>query len=146
MRSIPCIAIAFLLASQLVNADSFAGCVTSRQETMGRQTILAWRIASGSFGGVPIAGLTVVAAVAEPDGNVNEPDGEGNAGVKAIVAVDSRATPAQRDALAGLVSALSGGLIAEVVRVESAPVRFATRLKYVDVHVPHAFEPGSTRR
>jgi hypothetical protein len=120
-------------------AEVFAGgCImNSEAETMGRQAILAWRIASGTFDGIPLDGLSVVAAVAgDRNLGMREMGGEEPTSVKAIIRVDPRATPAQRDALLALVRELSGGLITEIVSVESAPVRFATTSKYVEVTVP----------
>src|SRR4029453_13568065 len=121
-------------------AEVFAGgCImNSEAETMGRQAILAWRIASGTFDGVQLDGLTVVAAVAgDRNLGMREMGGEEPTSVKAIITVDPRATAEQRDALVALVRELSGGLISEVVRVESAPVRFATTSKFVEVSGPH---------
>ena len=120
-------------------AEVFAGgCImNSEAETMGRQAILAWRIASGVFDGVQLDGLTVVAAVAgDRNLGMREMGGEEPGSVKAVIRVDPRATPAQRDALVALVRELSGGLISEIVSVESAPLRFATTSKYVEVTVP----------
>jgi hypothetical protein len=124
-------------------AEVFAGgCImNSEAETMGRQAILAWRIASGSFDGVQLDGLTVVAAIAgDRNLGMREMGGEEPTLVKAIITVDPRANGAQRDALVALVRELSGGLISEIVRVESAPVRFATTSKYVEVSVPDTLE------
>ena len=56
--------------------------------------------------------------------------------MKAIIIVDPRATPPQRDALVKLVRQLSNGLITHVVRVDVAPVKFATSQSYVEVSVP----------
>jgi hypothetical protein len=119
-------------------AEVFAGgCImNSEAETMGRQAILAWRIASGSFDGVPLDGLTVVAAVAgDRNLGMREMGGEEPTLVRAIITVDPRADTRQRDALVALVREMSGGLISEVVSVEAAPVRFATTSKYVEVSV-----------
>src|SRR5687767_11976377 len=46
-------------------AEVFAGgCIMgSEAETMGRQAVLAWRIGSGSYQGVALDGLAVVAAI-----------------------------------------------------------------------------------
>jgi hypothetical protein len=124
-------------------AEVFAGgCImNSEAETMGRQAILAWRIASGNFDGVQLDGLTVVAAVAgDRNLGMREMGGEEPTSVKASITVDPRATPAQRDALVALVRELSGGLISDVVKVEAGPVRFATTSKYVEVSVPDTLE------
>jgi len=117
-------------------AEVFAGgCImNSEAETMGRQAVLAWRITSGGFNGVPLDGLTVIAAVAgDRNLGMREMGGEAPTAVKAIITVDPRATPAQRAALVGLVRELTGGLITHVVRVDTAPMRFATSANYVEV-------------
>ena len=95
-------------------AEVFAGgCImNSEAETMGRQAVMAWRITSGGFNGVPLDGLTVIAAVAgDRNLGMREMGGEAPTAVKAIITVDPRATPAQRAALVGLVRELTGGLI-----------------------------------
>ena len=105
------------------------------------RAIVAWKITSGSFEGVPLDGLTVAAAIAdERNPGMRETTGEEPAAVKAIITVDPRATPAQRDALVRFVRAMSRGLIAEVVRVDTAPIRFATSLHYVEVSVPESMQ------
>ncbi len=117
-------------------AEVFAGgCImNSEAETMGRQAVMAWRITSGAYRGVPLDGLTVVAAVAgDRNLGMREMGGEEPTAVRAVISVDLRATAEQRTALVALVRELSGGLITEVVRVESAPIRFATTSRYIDV-------------
>jgi hypothetical protein len=120
-------------------AEVFAGgCImNSEAETLGRQAVMAWRITSGAFEGVALDGLTVAAAVAG-DRNIGmrEMGGEEPSAVKAIIIVDPRATAAQRDALVKLVRELSDGLITHVVRVDVAPVKFATSQNYIEVSVP----------
>jgi hypothetical protein len=120
-------------------AEVFAGgCImNSEAETLGRQAVMAWRITSGSFDGVPLDGLTVAAAVAgDRNLGMRELGGEEPTAVKAIIMVDPRATPAQRDALVKLVRDLSGGLITHVIRVDVSPIRFAISQRYVEVSVP----------
>jgi hypothetical protein len=117
-------------------AEVFAGgCImNSEAETMGRQAVLAWRITSGAFDGVSLDGLTVIAAVAgDRNLGMREMGGEAPTAVKAIITVDPRATPVQRTALVALVRELTGGLITHLVRVDSAPMRFATSANYVEV-------------
>jgi hypothetical protein len=117
-------------------AEVFAGgCImNSEAETVGRQAVLAWRITSGSWDGVPLDGLTVVAAVAgERNLGMREMGGEDPGRVRAIIRVDARANAAQREALVALARELSHGLITEVVRVEIAPVRFATSQTFIEV-------------
>lgn len=117
-------------------AEVFAGgCImNSEAETMGRQAVMAWRITTGAYQGVTLDGLTVVAAVAgDRNLGMRELGGEAASVVRAIITVDLRATPEQREALVNLARELSGGLITEVVRVESAPIRFATTTRYIEV-------------
>jgi hypothetical protein len=120
-------------------AEVFAGgCImNSEAETLGRQAVMAWRITSGAFDGITLDGLTVAAAVAgDRNLGMREMGGEEPTAVKAIIIVDPRATTPQRDALVRLVRELSNGLITHVVRVDVAPVKFATSPKYVEVSVP----------
>jgi hypothetical protein len=124
-------------------AEVFAGgCImNSEAETMGRQAIMAWRITSGSFDGVALDGLTVAAALAgDRNLGMREMGGEEPTAVKAIITVDPRATPAQRDALVRFVRAMSRGLITQVVRVDTAQIRFATSQHYVEVSVPDSMQ------
>ena len=120
-------------------AEVFAGgCImNSEAETMGRQAIMAWKITSGSLDGVALDGLTVAAAVAgDRNLGMREMGGEEPTTVKAIIIVDPRATPAQRESLVRVVRQLSRGLITEVVRVDTAKIKFATSQNYVEVSVP----------
>jgi hypothetical protein len=152
MKLAVCIVAASTLFTALVSADDRArltgeyveartaevfagGCImNSEAETMGRQAVLAWRITSGAFDGVPLDGLTVIAAVAgDRNLGMREMGGEAPTAVKAIITVDPRATPAQRTALVALVREFTSGLITQVVRVDTAPMRFATSAKYVEV-------------
>jgi hypothetical protein len=124
-------------------AEVFAGgCImNSEAETMGRQAVLAWRITSGALDGVTLDGLTVLAVVAgDRNLGMREMGGEEPTAVKAIITVDARATAAERDALVKLARELSGGLITHVVRVDVAPLRFATSARYVEVSVPDSVQ------
>jgi hypothetical protein len=122
-------------------AEVFAGgCImNSEAETLGRQAIMAWRITSGVLDGVTLDGLTVAAAVAgDRNLGMREMGGEEPTAVNAIITVDPRANQAQRDALVKLARGLSKGLITHVVRVDVAPIRFATSPNHVEVSVPNS--------
>ncbi len=102
------------------------GCQLGNEgEQAGRQAVLAWRVARGTFSGVRLDGLSVVAAVAG-DTNLGwyELGGRTPAVVRAAVMVDERATPAQRLALVALARALSNGLVSDVVEVKAVPIAF----------------------
>lgn len=122
-------------------AEVFAGgCIMSSEaETIGRQAVLAWRIKSGAFNGVPLDGLSVIAAVAgDRNLGIREIGGEEPTLVRAAVVVDERATAAQRDALVAFVRAASNDLIDTVVNVEAAPIQFVSDGHRVQVHGANA--------
>ena len=110
-------------------AEVFAGgCVMSSEaETIGREAVMAWRIARGSYDGVSLDGLTVVAAVAgDRNLGIREIGGVAPSVVRAAIIVDERATEAQRRALVRLAGAMSGGLLDNVVDVSAAPITFTS--------------------
>jgi hypothetical protein len=120
-------------------AEVFAGgCImNSEAETAGRQAVLAWRVTEGVRDGVRLDGLAVAAAVAgDRNLGMRELGGESPGVVRAIVTVDARATAAQQHALEQLVRELSGGLMTEIVRVDSAPITFTSTERTIDVRIP----------
>src|SRR4029453_17856983 len=84
------------------------GCIMgSEAETMGKQAVLAWKVDRGSFNGVALDGLSVVAAVAG-DRNLGIYEiGGAKATSKSALFVDERATPPQRIALVAMGPELS---------------------------------------
>ncbi|MGE0039965.1 MAG: DUF1326 domain-containing protein [Vicinamibacterales bacterium] len=155
MKQFTAVAAALVLAASVVSASGrgtltgeyveartaevFAGgCVmNSEAGTTGRQAVMAWRVTAGTYHGVTLDGLTVVAAVAgDANLGMREMGGEAPTVVKAVITVDARASADQRDALVKLALELSGGLITDVVRVDTARVRFATTQKYIEVSTP----------
>jgi hypothetical protein len=101
------------------------GCVMNGEAaTTGREALLAWKVDQGSFNGVALNGLSVVAAVA---GDVNlgirEIGGE-TAQTRSALFVDERATPAQRTALVAMVKQLSNGTVATIVEVTPTSIQF----------------------
>lgn len=108
-------------------AEVFAGgCVmNSEAGTAGRQAVLAWKIDRGSFDGVALGGLAVVAAVTA-DKNLGIVEiGGARAQAKAAVYVDARANAAQQAALLAMASELSQGIVGTVVAVTPAPIAFS---------------------
>jgi hypothetical protein len=106
-------------------ADVFTGpCfANSEMSLVGKQAVLAWRVRQGAWEGVPLAGLSVVAAV-RAAATLGDPYG-GPLDPRALVVVDQRATAVQREALVALARALGGELLSSVVGVESAPIELA---------------------
>src|SRR5690349_5636611 len=73
------------------------GCImNSEAETMGKQAVLAWKVDRGSFNGVSLDGLSVVAALAG-DRNLGMTEmGGAKPEVKSALFVDARANRAQQ--------------------------------------------------
>lgn len=84
----------------------------------GKHAVMGWKIDKGSVGNVCLDGLSVVAVVAASDTLGLKQ----TAGSKAMLIVDNKATPAQREALIGLAKRQGGELISKVIQVESARV------------------------
>ena len=102
------------------------GCIMgSEAETMGREAVLAWKVDRGSFNGISLDGLSVVAAVAgDRNLGIQEVGGE-KAVTRSTLFVDERANPAQRLALVAMASDLSKGTLGTIVNVAPAPIAFA---------------------
>ena len=108
-------------------AEVFAGgCVmNSEAETMGRQAVMAWKISRGSYQGVSLDGLAVVAAVnADRNLGMREMGGEAPQNVRAALVVDARASDAQREALVAMARDLSKGVIRNVVSITPAQITY----------------------
>jgi Protein of unknown function (DUF1326) len=103
-------------------ADVYTGpCfANSEMSLVGKQAVLAWRVRQGTWNGVPLAGLSVVAAV-RAAATLGDPFG-GPLDARALVVVDERATAAQRQALVAFAQAAAGDLLSRVVGIESAPI------------------------
>jgi hypothetical protein len=101
------------------------GCIMgSEAETVGKQAVLAWKVDRGSFNGISLDGLSVVAAVAgDKNLGIREIGGD-KANVRSAVFVDDRANAAQRIALVAMATELSKGIVGNVVNVTPAPIQF----------------------
>lgn len=89
----------------------------------GREAVVAWRVGEGSWNGVAVDGLAVVAAV-RASATLGDPFGDPYP-AQAVVVVDERATPEQKDALVGFAREMAGDLLGNVVSVTSAPIEMA---------------------
>lgn len=87
----------------------------------GREAVMAWSILDGQAAGTDLRGLKVVMAV-----HSDETLGHGGLRdarkLKAVIFVDDKATPAQRDALIDFAKTHSGPAGNAVVRISSAPI------------------------
>src|SRR5258707_1345327 len=107
-------------------AEVFTGaCIMNGEAgTTGREALLAWKVTHGSFNGVALNGLSVVAAVAgDVNLGVREIGGE-VAKTRAAIFVDERATPAQRKALVAMAKRLSNGVVDSVVELTPSAIQF----------------------
>ena len=102
------------------------GCImNSEAETVGKQAVLAWKVDRGSFNGIHIDGLSVIAAVSgDRNLGMTEMGGEKPA-VRTAMFVDQRANAAQRIALVAMANELSKGLVGTIVQVTPTPIQFA---------------------
>jgi len=113
------------------------GCIMgSEAETVGKQAVLAWKVDRGSFNGVTLDGLSVVAAVAGDRNLGIQEIGGTKATVKSAILVDQRANPAQQIALVAMANELSNGLVGTIVNVTPAPIQFADRGGEIQVSAP----------
>jgi hypothetical protein len=110
------------------------GCImNSEAETMGRQAVLAWKVDRGSFNGIAIDGLSVVAALAgDRNLGMQEMGGE-KASVRSALFVDARANAAQQLALVAMANELSNGLVGTIVQVTPAPIAFVDHGSEIEV-------------
>ncbi len=107
-------------------AEIFAGgCViNSEAGTAGRQALMAWKVGRGSYDGVTLDNLSIVAAVSANRNLGIQELGGAKAETKAVVYVDQRSSNAQRSALIAMVRELSNGIVNTVVQVHPAPIEF----------------------
>src|SRR5882724_8125852 len=101
------------------------GCImNSEAETVGKQAVLAWKVDRGSFNGISIDGLSVVAAVSgDRNLGMTEMGGEKPA-VRSAMFVDQRANAAQQIALVAMANTLSKGLVGTIVQVTPTAIQF----------------------
>jgi hypothetical protein len=101
-------------------ADVYTGPCISNSEVFitGHQAVMAWKVNQGSWDGVDLGGLGIAAAVRGTSTfSEDQPDQ-----ARCVLIVDSRATPAQRDALVSMAKALGGERLAHVEAVKVSPI------------------------
>ena len=102
-------------------ASVFAGACHYNGElvTTGQDAVAAWNFTSGAWHGVDLAGVRAVAAIGS-DSNL----GTEHAARKTVLVVDSGASDAQAQAVAGLLKEKCRDL-GQIVSVRRAPVNFS---------------------
>jgi len=86
----------------------------------GEEAVMAWRVRSGGWQGVDLAGLSVVAAV-KARSTLGDPFAEPYQ-ARSVIVVDERATPEQRESLVRFAREMGGEMLADVLSVRSAPI------------------------
>jgi len=113
------------------------GCIMgSEAETVGKQAVLAWRVDRGTFNGVSLDGLSVVAALSGDRNLGIQEIGGSKPTVKSALFVDQRANPVQQIALVAMVNELSNGLVGTIVSVTPTPIQFADHGAEIQVSAP----------
>lgn len=113
-------------------ADVYTGPCFANSEAglIGNLAVFGWKVDHGSWQGVNLDGLSVVAAVKAKStlGNVYETAYP----VKAVLIVDEKATPEQRLALKSFARKMGGDLLEDIVRVDYQPI--ALSFENNDIH------------
>lgn len=104
------------------NADVYTGHCFAMSEVnlMGDQAIVAWQVSKGEWNGVKLDGLGVV-GIAKASGTLGSTF-ENPFPAKAILIVDEKANPEQREALKAFAQEMGGELLKNIVRTEAAPI------------------------
>jgi len=103
-------------------ADVYTGPCFANSEVglTGNLAVFGWKIDQGSWNGVTLDGLSVVAAI-----HASDTLGAGHAyPVKAVLMVDENADLVQRQALREFARRMSGDLLQDIVRIEAVPIAF----------------------
>lgn len=105
------------------SADVYTGPCFANSEVglTGNEAILAWRVKEGKWKGTPLNGLGIVAVV-KANATLGDPYHTPYP-ARSVLIVDEQATSAQRQALEEFARSAAGRLLANVVRVESAPIQ-----------------------
>jgi hypothetical protein len=103
------------------NCDVWTGpCFANADFNLtGKNAVLAWKVGTGSVGGVRLDGLGVVAVVVAQ----NTLGLEQNGPAKAVMIVDKRADAQQRAALIRLAKQQAGALLEHVGAVQTGTIR-----------------------
>lgn len=106
------------------NAEVYTGPCFANSEVglVGDLAVLGWKVTKGSWQGVKLDGLGVVAAI-----RANATLGDVTASpypVKSVLIIDERADAAQREALKNFARRMGGDLLDNIVRVEYRPIEF----------------------
>lgn len=106
-------------------ADIYTGPCFSNAEVFitGHQAVMAWNVQQGSWEGVDVSGLAVVAAVRGTTTFSEDVPSK----ARAVMIVDQDASPAQRTALISMAQHLGGVRLENIVEVTTASMDFQVK-------------------
>lgn len=107
------------------SADIYTGACFANGEVnlVGNQAILAWHVASGSWDGVALDGMTVAAAV-RARATLGDPYANPYP-AQAVLMVDDQASAQQQAALVSFARHMGGDLLQNVEKIMPAPMELA---------------------
>lgn len=107
------------------SCDVFTGPCFANGEMglMGKEGMMVWSVQQGSWKGTPVDGLNVLAVV-HTENTLGDVHFQPQSG-KAVLIVDSKANPKQKEALADMAKSLAGDLVSEVVNIQTSDVEVA---------------------
>ena len=111
-------------------ADVYTGAcfANSEIEIDGKMAVLGWKIESGTWQGVKLDGLSVMAAV-KAEGTLGDYMRTSNPAT-AVLILDRKANARQRVALEAFAHKMGGDLLSNVVGIETRPIEFTS----ADIH------------
>ncbi len=103
-------------------ADVYAGHCFANSEVglTGSEAVLAWNVSEGTYEGVELDGLSVVAVV-KAQATLGDPHADPYP-ADSVLIVDDAANADQRAALVSLARDMGGDLLANVLNIQDAPV------------------------
>lgn len=124
-------------------ADVYTGpCFANSEVNLtGNEAVLAWHVDKGIWQNVSLDGLSVAAVVRA---SATLGDAFSNPlPAKAVLIVDEKATPAQREALANFAQAQAGKLLSNVIATEVQAIHFTVDTSH---HGSASLEAGNLAR
>jgi hypothetical protein len=120
---------------EIRTSDVYTGpCFANAEVNLtGREAIIAWKIREGSWKGVDLSGLAVVAVV-KASATLGDPF-EDPYPARSVIVVDERAEAKQQKALVDFARTAGGELLSDVVRIRTSKIDadFASDAGYASV-------------
>jgi len=107
---------------EIRTSDVYTGpCFANAEVNLtGQEAVIAWKVREGSWQGVNLTGLTVVAVV-KAKSTLGDPYANPYP-ARSVIIVDAKATPQQEKALVDFARSAGGELLAHVVKVRKATI------------------------